>query len=143
MSDAGSDHPGEGAATRGAGPTFDRRRAAGLVVALAGAALVTGVLGTSAPRETTVSVGLSDFREGARRAERVSVSFAQQGEVLQRIEARFGRSADVPVRWSRPVSLAPGRYRVRVEIVGEAGIAAREEEYDLRGGEVPLRAPRE
>ncbi len=142
MSDAGSDSAqGAGGGGRPSVPPW--RRVAGLVVALGGAALVTRALGGAAPRDTTVSVSLADFREGARRASAVSVSFAQQGEVISRAEGRFGAAGPVPVRWSRVVSLAPGRYRVRVEIVGEAGIAAREEDHELSGGEVALRAPRE
>jgi hypothetical protein len=119
------------------------RKIAGLVVALAGALWVGRLLGGSAPRETRVTVGLADHREGPSRAERVGVSFAQGGEVLQRVEQRFSPGAAVPARWARTVSLAPGRYRVRVEVVSERGLFSREEERDVGADGVDLRAPRE
>jgi hypothetical protein len=119
------------------------RRVAGLVVGLGGAVIVGNVLKDTAPKDTSVSVGLADFRSEARRAERVSVSIAQGGEVIQRVEGRFGEGREVPARWERVVSLVPGRYRVRVEVVGAAGIASREEDVELRGEPVQLRPPRE
>jgi hypothetical protein len=118
------------------------RKVAALVVALSGAALVGRSLSGAAPRDTRVSVGLADHREGAARAERVSVSFAQGGEVVQRVEQRFGQGATVPARWSRALSLVPGRYDVRVEVVSGRGLLVRDEPVEVSADGVDLRAPR-
>jgi hypothetical protein len=118
------------------------RRAAALIVALAGAAVVGRVLLRSTPRETRVSVGLVDHREGEAKAESVSVSFSQNGEVLSRIEQRFAPGATVPARWQRTVSLVPGRYRVKVEVVSARGLLVRDEEREVRADGLDLRAPR-
>jgi hypothetical protein len=122
-------------------PSDARRKAIALVVALVGALIVGRTLASSAPRDVRVTVGLVDHREGDARAERVSVSFAREGEVLQRAEERFGEARSVPARWARVVSLVPGRYRVRVELVSGRGLLVRDEERDVGSDGVDLRAP--
>jgi len=118
------------------------RKTAALIVALAGAAVVGRSLIGTAPRDTRVSVGLADFREGDAKAESVSVSFAQNGEVISRVEQRFSAAVTVPARWQRTVSIVPGRYRVTVEVVSGRGLFARDEEREVGADGVDLRAPR-
>lgn len=118
------------------------RKTAALIVALAGAAVVGRSLMGTAPRDTRVSVGLADHREGEAKAESVSVSFAQNGEVVSRVEQRFSAGATVPARWQRTVSIVPGRYRVKVEVVSGRGLFARDEEREVGADGVDLRAPR-
>ncbi|MBL8684377.1 MAG: hypothetical protein JNK05_34700 [Myxococcales bacterium] len=125
------------------GPGNNRRKTIGLVVALGGALFVGRILASSAPRDVRVTVGLSDHRDGVARAERVSVSFAKDGDVLQRAEERFGEGRAVPARWARVVSLVPGRYRVRVELVSGQGLLVREEDRDVGPEGVDLGAPRQ
>ncbi len=96
----------------------------------------------AAPRDTRVSVGLADYRSGAQKAESVSVSFAQNGAIIQRVEQMFYRESEVPARWARVMSLVPGRYRVHVEVVSPQGIFARDEDLDVSADGVDLRAPR-
>lgn len=123
-------------------PVANWRKAAALIVALSGAAIVGRSLSGTAPRDTRVSVGLADHREGAAKAESVSVSFAQNGEVLSRVEQRFSESATVPARWQRTVSIVPGRYRVRVEVISGRGLLSRDEELEVGSDGLDLRAPR-
>lgn len=118
------------------------RKLAGLIVGLGGAALIGRQLQGSAPRDTRVTVGLADYRDERDRAESVSVAFEQSGEVIQRVEQRFGRQGEVPARWGRTVNLVPGRYRVRVEVVSAQGLHTREEDRDVSAEGVDLRAPR-
>jgi hypothetical protein len=118
------------------------RRSAALLVALVGLGVVARLVSGAAPRETRVSVGLAEHREGAARAEAVSVSFEQRGAVLHRVEARFGGESAVPARWARTLSLVPGRYRVKVEVVSARGIFTRDEEREVGPEGLDLAAPR-
>jgi hypothetical protein len=103
-----------------------------------------------APRESTLTVSLNEWRTGVRRAQVLSVAIEQNGERLQRFEQRFvGQSADnsaaaaLPSTWTTPIKLVQGHYRVRVEIVSPSGIHERVSELDYTGQQVLAPVPHE
>lgn len=121
-------------------PPRARRVLAALVVVL-GVVVVGNELGGHAPRDVTLHADLNPLsRRGfdvrALRIELLDVD----GSTLRRLERRAEPGGSLAVV-NTPTTLPTGRWRARVEVVGDARVLSREVTLDVVAGqavEVPL-----
>jgi hypothetical protein len=123
-------------------PRARRVLAAGVVVL--GVVVVGNELGGHAPRDVTLHVdlrrlGRQGFDARALRIELLDVD----GSTLRRIERRAEPGGSLAVV-DAPMTLPTGRWRARVEVVGDARVLSREVALEIEAGhavEVPLPEP--
>jgi hypothetical protein len=123
-------------------PRVRRVLAAGVVVL--GVVVVGNELGGRAPRDVTLH---ADLRAIARRgfdARALRIELLDDtGATLRRIERRAEPGGSLAVV-NAPTTLPTGRWRARVEVVGDTQVLTREVTLDVEAGravEVPLPEP--
>jgi hypothetical protein len=93
------------------------------------------------PRESEVRMDLRAFRGDSSRARRLSVVFAQRGQAVRVLQARFEPTGP-PSEWRSEISIPPGAYRATVTVEMDRSVAEHQIPVELRAGEsVYLNAP--
>ena len=123
-------------------PTARRVLAAGVVVL--GVVVVGNELGGHAPRDVTLRVDLRDLARRGFDARALRIELLDvDGTTLRRLERRAPPGGSLALV-DAPTTLPTGRWRARVEVVGDARVLARDVTLEIEAGrpvEVPLPEP--